>query len=1133
MGDTHSKAEGEERAREEVEALLAQTKLRGEVKDKIRAIANNTGGDKVSFWRDRLGVSGAKALAEALKDNTCLRVLNLWDNVIGNEGTVALAKMLKHNTTLTSLDLKSSRIGPVGAVALAKMLKHNTTMATLILDNNDIGSEGAVALAKMLKHNTTMATLILKSSRIGPVGAVALAKTLQHNTTITSLELYNNNIGNKGAVALAKMLKHNTTMTTLNVSHNHITEPGMVNVLKQLQGMDAQAKIRLFEFKLESSTSVARTLATLRTKRPDINVVFSKWYFETEDEFDSSAKAAYQDQLDLLKLLETGSVPLETAKVFVCGDYGIGKTTMIKSLDSDDHEPQSQAEQPPNDPDRPDERTPGIRVCDMKLQDTTSQGNEGGNAASLRVYDFGGQLAYNAIHTLMMSDRFAAFVVCVDLSQPEQHVKDRASYWLQFICTRLKQGIAAATATAGVDAMEEVKPRVVIVGTKRDIARKIGLVGAHWQPTWSTAMIAYLQHTFGHIIDIQDSLISLNCHQGGDAGFDQLQAHLVQHWRWLKSLEMLVPKVVGIVGPSIESARQQHPSWTVSELLEYIRRSSSDEFAPTSALDEGVFHRILRYLHSRGDLLWYSNTPSLANHVFVSPNWLLHDVMGKALQPEGVACGGLRPENGVVTFSDIEASFRGIASADLVINVLQHALLCFELPPADDGQRRFMLPSRVERLVGVGDAWPHDEWPLYAGRRMVRDGVQCLGLLRGGREVDVWVRALAGAECNAWSCMTQVFDLLQEEAHGIDHVILVLSANHLKQHKQYPAGYDITSLHNKRASDIVTSTHHRPGCSVMERVGDLLVHNPVLTAPWHQSGHEWHHAAWRLDDSFDRQLQWTGPGNHDVYSAPLPADTDLYRWIENQMGLGLTLSRVEVTKSTTMLRAFKAQVERSATRRGSANPSNPFNKDFGAGDPDKRAMLDRLKTQFAETPGDVNHVSVLIGFHGCAEDVADNITATGTTNLSSPEDPGFFGAGIYLTPQANYAAGYSTRLLTGHWRAPNTDGEHLMLLCAVSVGLAYPVTRRADYTGKMPPLWDATNNMLIPTCDFFGKPLHRGCDTHYAQVTKSMHYQATPTPGTLGFEEYVVSQEAQVLPFAKVFVNVDMNAYLSHLSTLP
>ncbi len=149
---------------------------------------------------------------------------------------------------------------------------------------------------------------------------------------------------------------------------------------------------------------------------------------------------------------------------------------------------------------------------------------------------------------------------------------------------------------------------------------------------------------------------------------------------------------------------------------------------------------------------------------------------------------------------------------------------------------------------------------------------------------------------------------------------------------------------------------------------------------------------------------------------------------------------------------------------------------------------------------------------GCDEAVADSITASGTANLSSADDPGYFGAGIYLTPQANYAAGYSTRLATGNWRPPNDCGEHVLLLCAVSTGLTYPITRDTDYPSEGPDM---------DTCDFLGRKLKNGCDSHYIQVSRRMAFQSTTVPGKFDFEEYVVSQEAQVLPIAKVFVKVD------------
>ncbi|EGD80138.1 hypothetical protein PTSG_13103 [Salpingoeca rosetta] len=194
---------GEKRAREEVEALLAQTKLTDRVKNKIRAIANNTCGDNVGLNNDGLGVIGARAVAKALKDNTCLKTLFLQSNSIGDEGAVVLAEMLKHNTALEQLFLSENSIGPEGAVALVEMLKHNTTLTWLGLERNRVGDEGAVALAKVLKHNTTLEILILDNNSITPVGGAALGAALDENRTLSRLDIEENSTATARAFGAA------------------------------------------------------------------------------------------------------------------------------------------------------------------------------------------------------------------------------------------------------------------------------------------------------------------------------------------------------------------------------------------------------------------------------------------------------------------------------------------------------------------------------------------------------------------------------------------------------------------------------------------------------------------------------------------------------------------------------------------------------------------------------------------------------------------------------------------------------------------------------------------------------------------------------------------------------------------
>ena len=195
-------------------------------------------------------------------------------------------------------------------------------------------------------------------------------------------------------------------------------------------------------------------------------------------------------------------------------------------------------------------------------------------------------------------------------------------------------------------------------------------------------------------------------------------------------------------------------------------------------------------------MLFFESTSSLANTIFIDPNWLLKVVLGRALCPEGIEPGGFRPRNGEVSWSDIEVAFEGTGIApQLVVDVLRGAHLCFEVCERD-GQRHFMLPSRLTEDAVLEEVWQPqpDKWAGYGGRRLVlekralvlpagffpnvqarlyerfgetlhlwRDafhitfeGVTCVGLHRSDKEVDVWVRWLSKGECNAWFLLNEV-----------------------------------------------------------------------------------------------------------------------------------------------------------------------------------------------------------------------------------------------------------------------------------------------------------------------------------------------------------------------------------------
>lgn len=218
-----------------------------------------------------IGVSGASALARALRTNCSLTYLNLGDNAIGDSGAAAIANALKSNRNLTHLYLTKNNIGDRGVEALAKALQSertftqsnplqrspiddsgvtelhfalvkaihgscSTRVTRLDLNFNNISCSGAIALADALLSNCTLERLDLSSNKIECSGAEALAKALQSNRTLAHLDLRINKIGESGATEFAEALKRNYTLTYLDLSLNQIGELGAQNLARVDRG---------------------------------------------------------------------------------------------------------------------------------------------------------------------------------------------------------------------------------------------------------------------------------------------------------------------------------------------------------------------------------------------------------------------------------------------------------------------------------------------------------------------------------------------------------------------------------------------------------------------------------------------------------------------------------------------------------------------------------------------------------------------------------------------------------------------------------------------------------------------------------------------------------------------------------
>ena len=126
---------------------------------------------------------------------------------------------------------------------------------------------------------------------------------------------------------------------------------------------------------------------------------------------------------------------------------------------------------------------------------------------------------------------------------------------------------------------------------------------------------------------------------------------------------------------------------------------------------------------------------------------------------------------------------------------------------------------------------------------------------------------------------------------------------------------------------------------------------------------------------------------------------------------------------------------------------------------------------------DPNQPDLLFAFHGTRIDVLPKVI-TGLV-AKRTTDPGYFGAGVYVTPNLEYAAQYAVGKFdnpSSDDRSAREDGSFPVVLVCAAIGEAHPITRSGDYPlegrGKVLSAIDP----CFSRC--YGQPLMPGCDAH-------------------------------------------------------
>ena len=140
--------------------------------------------------------------AEPARDISVVRASNIATLRLHSPALGSLIHALQSQNQLTAVDLSENRIGVQGARALAEIMAPKSCMIQkLDLGGNRLGDQAAIAVSKVVGGSQQLQNLCLRDCDLGDVAAISLAKSIEDNRSIGELDLSWNHIRARGAVA--------------------------------------------------------------------------------------------------------------------------------------------------------------------------------------------------------------------------------------------------------------------------------------------------------------------------------------------------------------------------------------------------------------------------------------------------------------------------------------------------------------------------------------------------------------------------------------------------------------------------------------------------------------------------------------------------------------------------------------------------------------------------------------------------------------------------------------------------------------------------------------------------------------------------------------------------------------------
>ena len=189
--------------------------------DKILPLMKNT--LSISFDKCDIGESGSYAVARALKGMPFITSVYFHSTKLGDNGTIRIAEALTSHK-LRILHITDNLVGETGAKKIAEILKNSTDFNDISFYGNEITDDGATAIVTSLLDNTNLYQIDLANNpMIGEKCAIILENLILKNKRLNELHIHDTGIGDETVAALHNRMTKKTSFKDSKSSYRLIT----------------------------------------------------------------------------------------------------------------------------------------------------------------------------------------------------------------------------------------------------------------------------------------------------------------------------------------------------------------------------------------------------------------------------------------------------------------------------------------------------------------------------------------------------------------------------------------------------------------------------------------------------------------------------------------------------------------------------------------------------------------------------------------------------------------------------------------------------------------------------------------------------------------------------------------------